>query len=94
MNAKRRKSLRVIIAKLEEMESLRQEIQEQLGEIIDEEQEALDNMPESLQESERGQKMQEYIDTMEGVLDDLDILDLDDLDILDLDDLMEHLSEI
>ena len=69
-----------------ELESLRQEIQEQLGEIMGEEQEALDNMPECLQESERGQQMQEYIDTMESVLADLDILDLDGL--------MEQLSEI
>lgn len=79
MNAKRRKSLRAIITKLEELESLRQEIQEQLEEIKEEEQEALDNMPESLQEGERGQQMQEYIDTMDGVVDDLDCMNLEEL---------------
>ena len=79
MNAKRRKALRVIITKLEQLESLRQEIQEQLEEIMDEEQDALDNMPESLQEGERGQQMQEYIDTMDGVNDELDCMNIDEL---------------
>ena len=79
MNAKRRKALRAIITKLEELENLKSEIQEQLEEIMDEEQEALDNMPYSLQESERGQQMQEYIDTMDSVLSDLDLIDTEDL---------------
>ena len=50
-----------------------------LEEVKDEEQEALDNMPYSLQESERGQQMQEYIDTMDSVLSDLDLIDTEDL---------------
>lgn len=79
MNAKRRKALRVIIARLEDLESLRREIQERLEEIKDEEQEALYNMPECLQESERGQHMQDYIDAMEDVLGEMDYLDTEDL---------------
>ena len=79
MNAKRRKALGSIITKLEALESLRQEIQEQLEEIMDEEQDALNNMPESLQEGERGQQMQEYIDTMDGVNDELDCMNIDEL---------------
>lgn len=79
MNAKRRKALAVIITKLEEMESLRQEIQERLEEVMEEEQEAFDNLPDSLQGSERGQQMEEYINTMDGVNDDLDCIELDDL---------------
>lgn len=77
MNAKRRKALRAVIAKLEELDSLRQEIQERMEEVKNEEQEALENMPESLQESERGQQMQEYIDTMESALCELDYIDLE-----------------
>lgn len=49
---------------------------------MEEEQDALDNMPESLQEGERGQQMQEYIDTMDDVrynIDDIDITSLCDL---------------
>lgn len=79
MNAQRRKALRVILTKLEELNSLRQEIQERLDEVTGEEQEALDNMPESLQESERGQQMQEYIDTMESLQYDLDNIDADSM---------------
>lgn len=79
MNKIRRNALAGIVAKLEELESLRQEIQEALEEIKEEEQEALDNMPESLQEGERGKQMQEYIDTMDGVVDDLDCMNLEEL---------------
>lgn len=77
MNAQRRKALRVIITKLEELDSLRQEILERLEEVKGEEQQALDNMPESLQESERGQQMQEYIDSMESTTTELEYIDLE-----------------
>jgi len=40
--------------------------------LLDEEQEYYDNMPESLQDSERGEQSQEYIDTMESALDDIE----------------------
>ena len=77
MNAQRRKALKAVITKLEDLESLRQEIKEELEDIMDEEQESFDNMPEGLQESDRGQQMQEYISTMEGVFDDLSDMDID-----------------
>lgn len=79
MNAKRRKALAAVITRLEELDSMREEIREQLYEVIAEEQEALENMPESLQESDRGQQMQEYIDTMENVTGELDLLDIESL---------------
>lgn len=79
MNATKRKALRAIITKLEELDSLRQEIQEELEAVKDEEEESLNNMPESLQESEQGQTMQEYVDTMYGVIDELDCIDLESL---------------
>jgi len=65
MNKARRKWLEDIIGKLEvqkmEIESVR-----------DEEQEMLDCMPESLQESERGQTMSENIDELDSAASDLD----------------------
>lgn len=79
MNAKRRKELKAIITRLEALESLRQEIRDELYEILDQEQDALDSMPESLQEGERGQKMQEYIEIMDSVHDDLDCMEIDEL---------------
>jgi transcriptional/translational regulatory protein YebC/TACO1 len=79
MNKIRRKELANIVAKLEELDALREEIRERLSDILDDEQECLDNMPESLQESERGEQMQEYIDAMENVTGELDLLDIEDL---------------
>lgn len=79
MNKMRRKELARIVAKLEELEALRQEIQEELEAVMDEEQEALDNMPESLQDSEKGRQMQEYIDAMTDALDDLEEFDIDSI---------------
>ena len=78
MNKLKRKSLAEIVSKLEELDSLREEIKEMLQGVIDEEQEDLDNLPESLQYSEKGETMQEYIDSMQGVYDDLDSLDVSD----------------
>ena len=79
MNKIRRKELANIVTMLEELDALREEIRERLADVLDEEQEALDNLPESLQESERGEQMQEYIDTMENVTGELDLLDIEDL---------------
>lgn len=58
MNNTRRKAIQNIIDKLDD---LMQEIEA----LQEEEQEALDNMPESLQESERGQAMQEAVENLE-----------------------------
>lgn len=59
MNANRRKEIQRAVDMLEEAKSI-------LEYCRDEEQDALDNMPESLQESERGQKMEEYIDQLDN----------------------------
>ena len=79
MNRVRRKELANIVTMLEELDALREQIREQLAAVRDEEQEALDNMPESLQESEKCEQMQEYIDAMENVTGELDLLDIEDL---------------
>lgn len=86
MNRERRKELAAIIKKLEELDALREEIREQLETVMSEEQEALDNMPESFQDSERGQQMQEYIDTMESAMYDLENFDAEGI--------MDQLQEI
>lgn len=64
MNKDRRKRLEGIYEKL-------MEIVEELDVIIDEEQEAYDNMPESLQDSEKGEQMYEGIDNLENVRGDI-----------------------
>lgn len=65
MNKKRRK----------EIENLRESISEtkaKLQDLLNEEQQAFDNMPESIQESERGEEMQEIIEYMEAAIDSLE----------------------
>ena len=51
--------------RLDEAISIIQEQLEIIEDIASEEQEAYDNLPESLQESERGETMSEYIDTLD-----------------------------
>jgi len=65
MNNQRRKQLAEVIRSIEDARNL-------LETIKDEEQEAYDNMPESLQEGEKGSAMSEKIDSMESVFDDLE----------------------
>lgn len=79
MNRDRRKALKVILGQMEELTSKIEEVKEALQGVIDEEEEALGNLPENIQESERGEQMQEYIDAMEEVMEALDELDMDDL---------------
>lgn len=50
---------------------------------LEEEQEAYDNLPESIQEGDRGCAMEEYIDALETVVGYLEdaISDLEDIDL-------------
>ena len=64
MNRERRNRISDIMERLDA-------IQTELEEIRDEEQEAFDNMPESIQGSERGENMETGIDTMSECIDNL-----------------------
>lgn len=46
-----------------------------MEELWEEEQESFDNLPEGLQEGERGEQMQENIDALEEFLDNLEETD-------------------
>lgn len=65
MNNNRRKRLAAILESVEDLKA-------QLEEIRDEEQDAFENMPYNLQESERGQQMEEAISRMEDAISDFD----------------------
>ena len=65
MNKDRRNAISDIYGKLID-------IQSDLECIRDEEQEAFDNLPESIQYSERGERMEEYISSLEEALDYVD----------------------
>ncbi len=64
MNADRRKRLSAIAQKLVD-------IQTDLEAIRDEEQDAFDNLPESIQGGEKGQTMEECISTMDDAVSSL-----------------------
>ena len=74
MNNKRRKEISSISSILEDAKS-------RLNTVIDEEQEAFDNMPESLQGSERGCESEEALDSMNDALDSIESA-IEYLDIL------------
>lgn len=65
MNKQRRKRLEDVVSRLEECMS-------DLEFIKEEEQEAYDNLPESIQYSERGEAMQGNVDDIDYVISDLD----------------------
>ncbi len=64
MNKERRAELKKAAGKLDEGWSV-------LSAIIDEEQEAFDNLPESIQSSERGEKMEEIIELLQEITDQI-----------------------
>ena len=79
MNKQRCRDIKAVMGMLETLQALQEEISERLTDIMGEEQEALENLPESLQESERGLQMQEYIDTLENQIEALSEFDIADI---------------
>jgi len=65
MNAERRKKLKDVIDNLNTALSV-------IEEVKDEEQDSYDNLPESIQDGERGGQMQENIDNLDTAYNDLD----------------------
>ena len=65
MNAPRRKSIQEVIDQLEELKST-------IETLMDEEQEAYENLPENLQGSERGEAMSEAADNLDSAYNSMD----------------------
>ena len=65
MNNKRRKEISKIVSTLEE-------VRDRLSEVVDEEQSAFDNMPESIQGSDRGCDSEEAIGYLSDALDSVE----------------------
>jgi len=65
MNKQRRKSITDILVQVEELKS-------QIESLLDEEQESFDNMPESLQGSERGEACETAINALQEAVDSAD----------------------
>lgn len=83
MNAKRRNLIEFVIDELiERFEEIKAEAIDQLSEIRDGEQEAYDNLPEALQDSERGENMQNCIDALEYFMSDLENMEIEGINDL------------
>ena len=85
MNDKRRIVLKKLIKQLAELyerldvfKSDSQEISAALEEIRYEEEESYDNLPESLQESEKGEGIQEHIESLESAIEEVDNIDIEE----------------
>jgi poly-gamma-glutamate capsule biosynthesis protein CapA/YwtB (metallophosphatase superfamily) len=81
VNAARRLQLRgigfeAIREKISELETLIEDAKNTAESVRDEEQEALDNMPESLQQAERGEAMQHAIEQLDALVDALEDTDM------------------
>ena len=72
MNKQRRAEIKKALKLIEEAAEI-------LDIVRDEEYDALNNLPESIQEAERGREMEEYISTIEDFLDYLDVDDLEEI---------------
>ena len=65
MNAERRKRIEKAVGMIADARSI-------LEDVTSDEQEAFDNMPESIQASERGEKMEEFIEILEEAVSALE----------------------
>jgi hypothetical protein len=77
MNKIKRRMLKEITKKLQNLEELKDEILGDLQQVIDDEQESYDNLPESIRDSEHGEQMQEYLDTLNDVLSEIESIGYD-----------------
>lgn len=72
MNNARRKELKIALTQAEEVKVNLDCIQEILESCMEEEQDCYDNLPEGLQEGEKGEHMQEAISYLEDAINSLD----------------------
>ena len=79
MNKERRKRIEEASAKIAEAEAALQAAQEIIQEVRDGEESARENLPESLQDGERGQAMQEAIDALDSALSEIEGVDLSEI---------------
>lgn len=79
MNNLRRKAIKAAIAKLEALQEDFNILKEEIENIMDEEQEAMDNVPESLQETDRYYAMEEAVDNLTYAVDVFENFDFEEI---------------
>lgn len=72
MNKQRRKEIENIIMELNDAKSKLEKLSARIETVLDEEQDAFENLPEGIQDSERGDIMQRNIDSLENAFDGID----------------------
>lgn len=72
MNKQRREKIRQLKARFQDIQTELKQASSKLSSILNEEQDAFDNMPEGLQSSYRGMCSEDAIDSMEEASDKLD----------------------
>lgn len=88
MNNERRKALAQARKFLEDMDQARNAALEIIGDAASEERDYFDNMPESFQQTERGERASETADKLDNLKDELETLDIEQF-LSDLDEAAE-----
>lgn len=86
MNKARRKELEKAVSLCEEAKGKLDEAEEIVQACRDEEEECYDNLPEGLQEGEKGERMQEVMDELD------EFIDYKNSVCSDIDSLIEHIG--
>jgi hypothetical protein len=77
------------------IEDRRNDVMQRIQEILDEQQEKLDNMPDGLQQGDTGQLIQERIDCLQSAIDDLEGIEIpEESDYNDNEELKEEYGDI
>lgn len=79
MNRQRRQAIATTRAKIEQAQALLDEARDELDTIKDEENDALEAMPESLREGERGEKGAAAVEALDSAISDLEAIDFDSI---------------
>lgn len=81
MNKERRKAIADISEQISTLQGSLFDLREQIDNLRDEEQECLDNMPDSFKDGDKGSTAQEAIDALEAAMEACDTADgaLDDV---------------
>lgn len=84
MNNARRKAINSLVAKLNDLRTKIDDLSSELEIIANEEQEAYDNMPDSLRESERGEAVCQCASNLADAFSNIDSLGSNVDDLVDL----------
>lgn len=79
MNTHRRTQLDSAIAELSAVKDSIEQIRINIEAVRDEEQDSFDNLPEGLQEAEKGEKMNEAVYQLEDACNQLELIDFDEV---------------